>query len=227
MCRDANAVREMMDSFRADMWTWSSISHRVALGGGQFADIEGQELTLEGPMSLSQLGMIEATGGRVTDCLVAMSVKGAQNELWRCLGQGLLAAGAVAATGEFVSVPAAEWAALRLGGNGSYVDYLYFEHNLLKMAYTKIVLPKAEVLALWPSRSANGCAPPIAEGSRPDRARDGRLQATIEALEKLYPDGPPKGLSAKQRFAEINAWHKERGNSKVSFSTILRALERR
>jgi len=62
--------------------------------------------------------------------------------------------------------------------------------------------------------------------STPPKSREAdKLAATRQALAELFPAGPPRGLSSKDRLNMINGWHRKNGSSQVSATTVLRALK--
>ncbi|PBC00887.1 hypothetical protein CK220_28600 [Mesorhizobium sp. WSM3860] len=226
MCREVGAVREVMDGYRKNCSIWTSVSHRIRGDGGQIIEIEGEELTTRRNSSLFELGLLEAVGEKPSSYPTTTSVKDAEGLLWDHLGNGHLAASALGRSGEIESISADQWPYLVLATDRFGGDYLCSSYDPLEKCYERVTLRRADLLAIWPSNPTFVSELPPAPERRPTRQRDGKLQATVDALKECYPNGLPKGLAVKQRLDRINAWHVERGNTPVSFSTILRALER-
>jgi hypothetical protein len=61
--------------------------------------------------------------------------------------------------------------------------------------------------------------------TRPKSREADKLAATRQALAELFPAGPPRGLSSKDRLNMINGWHRKNGSSPVGATTVLRALK--
>jgi len=93
-----------------------------------------------------------------------------------------------------------------------------------------IQLERDAVLAAFPDillelRSGGQVATAPSFVAPPIRTPD-KLQATCQALNELFPNGPPKGLAVKDRLKAINDWHERNGSSKVGQTTVRRALRR-
>jgi hypothetical protein len=58
---------------------------------------------------------------------------------------------------------------------------------------------------------------------RPKRSAD-KLAVTRQAVTECFPQGPTKGLSAKERLNTINARHRKNGRIVVPLATVRRAL---
>jgi hypothetical protein len=61
--------------------------------------------------------------------------------------------------------------------------------------------------------------------ARPKSREADKLAATRQALAELFPAGPSRGLSSKDRLNMINGWHRKNGSSPVGATTVLRALK--
>lgn len=64
--------------------------------------------------------------------------------------------------------------------------------------------------------------PTAGQAGPPLRAAD-KFECTRRAIEALFPGGFPKGLSGKDRLAQVNQWLRENGCSEVSVRTFHRA----
>ena len=153
--RGFSSVREAQDDYRANWWEWFSISRRVPLDGGrEWYEVHGAELRTLGPLTVSDLGMLEALDNDPVEGRKQMSVKSAREDLWRRLSEHELEGTAVARPGGgVVVIPAREWTSLELNHKIDPDDSLRLKHAPATLAYTHISLQRADVLRLWPSMS--------------------------------------------------------------------------
>lgn len=175
-----------------------------------------------GPMNVLLLGIEMNLEGRGEE------FNASKYELWAALGEGRLTAYAEK------EIPAFHWAKLQV-----YVDHAhrdYFSRDPLGVDYRSVILPRAEIIALWPPRieaaaptSENG---PVSEDTRPsdivtDRTgRQGRPSSRelieIECKRRIAEGEALPGVGAESRA--IAEWHKRehvpKGLRPVSAGTV-------
>lgn len=143
--RNLGNVREAMDDFRANWWTWVGVHRRLPLqGGAEWFEVQGAELMTLEPLTLSRLILQEALETEEEYGGVTMSVKDARELLWSKLAEGALVAIAIDAAGAVVQVPQHEWPYLELEADGNLMDRLVFSNGQHGRAYDKVTVRRSD-----------------------------------------------------------------------------------
>lgn len=224
--REIGDVREAMDEYRSNSWEWTSLGRRLPVEGGtEWYEVWGEELSTRNPLSITMLELMHIGEDQPSTEGMHTTISNARLELWRLLGEEMLVASGLDATGQISIIPAHEWSYLRLACGRDGTDYIHFAHNPFGQTYRNVTVPRSAVLAHWPAVSSPQIIVPPERTITPTlQGKGGKLEATRQALATLFPEGVPLGLKAKERLARVNDWHRQRGNSQVSLTTVLRAL---
>jgi hypothetical protein len=225
---DVQVVREQMPEYWQEWLYWVPCRRSVAINdGAEFLEIDGADLVTAMAPSLTLLAMAEATNGDARETDKLMSVKSARLQLWQALTDGSITAVGQNADADIATIPAHEWSYLQLASDSGGSDYLVFQHDRLRTAYTQVTLARDGITSRWHSPLAQ--TPETETVNHTPRLmppRNGKLEATRQALSELYPKGIPTGSGEKQRLAQVNSWHRRRGNQEVSLTTLRRAQGR-
>ena len=225
-------VRRAWAEYREGSWEWFDARRNLPLEGGrEWYLADGEELRTLPPISLVELGLLEALRADSNEGGKLVSVKTAREDLWRRLGEGELFASALGPGGMPTLIPEHEWPYLQIAARSmdrTYRDYLTLKSAPFSHPYTQLAFKRREVMRIWPGladkRDHDVGRPadvPLAT------AGGGKRDAVRAALAALYPGGLPPGLSVKDRLRAINDWLEAEGSSRVSLATVTRALKRR
>lgn len=228
--RAPEPVREVWDAYRAETVRWLLRDRTAPCEGGAGPRVNRIERVLENPgkAEVRHLFVMEGLyrGGQC-------SLTEADRLLLQELRAGRITAeGRDTSTLTRRSITPQEWrndmyfreidhgpspvrAESRTGGGARYDDLLF---------------ERADVVRIWAPDSnarqrvgATRSAEP--SSAKQPQSRNARRLSVLSAVKALWPDGPPRDITAGQRDAKINDWLKEHDRPVVHSVTIKRALD--